>query len=107
VAGKLFNAPDVQNGKKRVIDQLALYTMATTSTTLSLQLNAVRDKDHEAILEWIYPRSKSESHKGPLRDDLVEGAGEWFFRSSEYTNWVSKDPSNQVRSTLICSGSGT
>jgi hypothetical protein len=107
VAGKLFNVPDVQNGKQRVIDQLALYTAATTSATLSLQVKAVRDKDYEAILEWVYPRNKSESHKSPLGDGLVEGAGEWFLGSPEYTNWVRKDPSTQDGAILICSGSGT
>jgi hypothetical protein len=105
VAGRFFNAPDVQNGKQRVVDQLALYTTTASSTTLNMQLRAKRDKDLEDILEWIWPRNQSYSN--PLRDDLVEGAAEWFLRSPEYTNWVSDSRFYKGPSTLICPGART
>jgi hypothetical protein len=99
-AGKLFNAPDIEEGKKRVYRKVDFYSAATGSIALALQAESERNKEENDILEWIWPESKP--YKVPMRScDLVHGAGEWFLQSLEYTNWSGHGPS-----TLICPGQG-
>jgi len=100
VAGKLFNAPDIEEGKTRVYRKLDFYGTTTSSIALSLQAEAAWNKEEKNLLEWIW--SDNKPSKAIQTSDLVQGAGEWFFRSPQYTDWVSQGPS-----VLICPGNGT
>lgn len=97
---QIFNAPDIEKPKNEVYRHLEAYSAARDSVTLSLQAEASLNKETEDILEWAWPESKP--YTAALRScDLVEGAGEWFLRSPEYTDWVGQGPP-----TLICPGHG-
>jgi hypothetical protein len=66
----------------------------------ALQTKVIREKQEEDILEWIFPSSSK--YITPKRGKEFTDTCDWFFRSTEYLEWVGQGPS-----TLICVGKRT
>lgn len=67
---------------------------------IALQAKAIRERQEEDILEWIFP--KGLKYITPKRGKEFGDTCDWFLRSAEYLDWVGQGPS-----TLICTGQGT
>jgi hypothetical protein len=93
VARKSLMKPDFNEKLKTVEAVSRLYGMA-------LQSKAIRERQHDDILKWIFPESNSAITPKPF--DEVADSHHVFTNSEPYLNWVGQGPS-----ALICSGQRT
>jgi hypothetical protein len=89
VLKKAFITPDFDKKLTIVNTWSGLYSNA-------LQAKVIRERQHDEILEWVYPNAGSSTLKG---GDEVGNTCQFFVNSKEYMNWVGNGPS-----TLICTG---
>ena len=98
----VFDIPDIERAQARVLQKVHMHTDAVAKIMAAVQAKALRRKNDEQILEWLWPKTREEAVLRPKNHEDVGESCQWFLSSYEYKNWTGPGPS-----VLICTGKRT